>query len=159
MKSSPELIRIFGATHVGPTALWSASVRLLVPTLPVNLSSRTLVFVCVGIALSRAAPWFRRGAVLAPFPFRVIQSSRFLSLGGATWIATRAQGVPRAGDNWRQLRGWSDEELPSTLTTTAHPGDPRVRFFVFLWYIWYERTAQTCTIRPNRALYPTSNFH
>ena len=41
-----------------------------------------------GIALSRAAPWFRRGAVLAPFPFRVIQSSRFLSLGGATWFAT-----------------------------------------------------------------------
>ena len=74
MKSSPELIRIFGATHVGPTALWSASVRLLVPTLPVNLSSRTLVFCLCGYCFvaCRAVvlPW--RGARAVPFPCNTI---------------------------------------------------------------------------------------
>ena len=57
------------------------------------------------------------------------------------------------------LRRRSEEELPSTFTLPGAPGDPHVRFFVFLWYILYERAAPMCSIRPNRALYPTSKFH
>ena len=46
-------------------------------------------------------------------------------------------------------------DLPWTFAFLSAPGDPRVRFFVFLWCILHMKATSTCAIRPNRAIYST----